>query len=236
MSLIEWASENIPKPILFIIRPVYHTYRRAVNMILGILDSLRIIGPDFIYDEDYYAKRKNDPWRSDAHNVAEEINKYFNPDSVVDFGCAIGAYLEPFYGDGVDIKGVEGNSDAFYHAVVPEEYLEQYDLRDQYLTKKKYDVVLCFELAEHLPKQYADNLVSTLTEAGGTIIMTAATPGQGGTHHVNEQPREYWSEKFESRGYEYDPDAVEDLRDAFEVDQTIWVYDNLMVFVNQEPD
>jgi len=67
--------------------------------------------------------------------------------------------------------------------------------------------------------------------------MTAATPGQGGTHHVNEQPREYWYKKFRSRGYSYNQKAVEDLRDQIEVEQSDWIGDNLMVFsANKDPN
>ncbi|GAB3313424.1 hypothetical protein GCM10027355_05740 [Haloplanus salinarum] len=211
-------------------------YRTAINFLLGSLDSLRVIGPNFIYSENYYSKRKKDPWRTDAENISRAIRQYFAPDCVIDFGCAIGAHLELFYENGINIKGIEGNSDAFDHAVVPEEYLEQHDLRDRYDTEKEYDLVLCFELAEHLPERYADTLVDTLADAGKTIVMTAATPGQGGTHHVNEQPREYWYKKFESRGFEYDPDAVENLRDMIEVDRSTWVYENLMVFVDAGSD
>jgi len=158
------------------------------------------------------------------------VNEYFRPDSVIDFGCAIGSHLEPFYQCDVDIKGIEGNAKAFDHAVVPQDHLEKYDLRDHYSSEWNYDLVLCFELAEHIPEQYANNLVDTLVEAGDIIVMTPATPGQGGAHHVNEQPREYWYEKFESRGYQYDSETVSDLRDMIHVERSDWIPDNLMVF------
>ena len=239
MNITKIVSERAPEPILALIRPIYRRYlrvkRRVISIPGSILDSWRVIGPNSIYDEDYYAKRKGDPWRSEAQHVGQVVNRYFTPDSVIDFGCAIGAHLEPFYERDVDIKGVEGNSKAFDHAVVPQDRLQQYDLRDRYSSKRTYDLVLCLEVAEHIPERYADNLVDTLVEAGETIVMTAATPGQGGTHHVNEQPREYWYKKFESRGYEYDSKAVSDLRDMIEVELTDWIPDNLMVFRQSIP-
>jgi hypothetical protein len=199
-------------------------------------DSLRIIGPDQIYDEDYYSKRREDPWRSDAQSVAIVLNGYFAPDSVIDFGCAIGAYLEPFYDSDVNIKGIEGNSDAFAYAVVPQEYLEKYDLRDQYKPERSYDLALCFELAEHLPEKYADNLVESLIMSSDIVVITAAPPGQGGTHHVNEQPPEYWHQKFESHGFEYDSEAVQTLSNRIEVDEASWIQENLMVFRSKTND
>jgi len=230
MGLKNWVSENAPEPVLFVLRPIHRLYRRTVDFFFGFLDTRRIIGPEEIYNKSYYSKRKEDPWRSDAQDVGTSIKQYFDPDSVIDFGCAIGSHLEPFYNDGVEIKGVEGNPNAFDYAVVPRKHLEEYDLRDHYETEKRYDLVLCFELAEHLPKESADNLVDTLTQAGDTVVMTAATPGQGGTHHINEQPREYWHAKFESRGFEYDSEAVENLRSMIQVDQSTWITDNLMVY------
>ena len=36
--------------------------------------------------------------------------------------------------------------------------------------------------------------------------MTHALPGQGGHHHVNCQPPEYWIEKMARRGYALSPE------------------------------
>lgn len=60
--------------------------------------------------------------------------------------------------------------------------------------------------------------------------MTAATPGQGGTHHVNLQPREYWQENFKSRGYQYDDTAVSDLPNLIDTEVADWISNNLMIF------
>lgn len=230
MDLKRWISKNIPQSILFVLQPAYRQLQRIKYALSEIADSLKIIGPEQIYGENYYSKRREDPWRSDAQNVSTTLANYFQPDSVIDFGCAIGAYLEPLHDNGIDIKGIEGNPDAFEYAVVPREYLEEYDLRNQYSPKRSYDLALCFELAEHLPEKHADNLVDSLVSSSNIIVMTAATPGQGGTHHVNEQPREYWCEKFQSRGYEYRPEIVKELRNLIEVEQSTWVPENLMVF------
>ena len=63
------------------------------------------------------------------------------------------------------------------------------------LTKSKVvarvDLVHCQEVVEHIEEEYIDNLLSSLA-CGKFIVMTNALPGQGGYHHVNEQPTEYW--------------------------------------------
>ena len=43
--------------------------------------------------------------------------------------------------------------------------------------------------------------MDNLTSFSDVILFSAAIPGQGGTHHVNEQWPSYWIEKFAARGY-----------------------------------
>lgn len=230
MSIVQWASANLPEPLLELLRPAYNAIRNTKIKVSGALDRYRVIGPDEIYEENYYSKRKDDPWRSDANCVSEAVYDYFKPRSVIDIGCAIGTHLEYFYEKDVEVKGVEGNSKAFNHAVVPQSYLEQHDLRDPYTPERKYDLAICFEVAEHIPDSYSDTFVDTLSDCSGKIIMTAAKPGQAGTHHVNNQPQDYWREKFADRGYTYDSDAVEHLKRSIEVQKTDHILENIMVF------
>jgi hypothetical protein len=89
---------------------------------------------------------------------------------------------------------------------------------------------MCFEVAEHIPERFTEQFIDTLASSGDTVVMTAAEPGQGGTHHINEQPREFWYRKFESRGMEYDPRAVDTLRQKMNPTETTWIPENLIVF------
>lgn len=67
------------------------------------------------------------------------------------------------------------------------------------------DLVLCLEVAEHLPESAADTLCDALAAAtGDRLVFSAATPGQGGAGHINEQPGEYWAAKLGARGLEID--------------------------------
>jgi len=69
---------------------------------------------------------------------------------------------------------------------------------------KKFDVVICVEVAEHLEEQYADVLVqniSKLCHSRTTVIFSAAVPYQGGNNHVNEQWQTWWAKKFYQHGF-----------------------------------
>jgi SAM-dependent methyltransferase len=230
MTIIDWMSKNVPDSVLSVLRPFYNGARTLKTAIYGTADSLRLIGPDSIYSDNYYAKRQNDPYRTDSRSVANALLQQFDPNSVIDFGCAIGAHLERFYEEDIEIRGVEGNPEAFEYAVIPEEFLESHDLRDPYNPERVYDLVLCFEVAEHLPERFAGTLVDTLSKSGYIVVMTAAPPGQEGKHHVNKQSKEYWREKFEARGMEYDEQCVAELRELIEVKRATWIPNNLMVF------
>jgi SAM-dependent methyltransferase len=94
------------------------------------------------------------------------------------------------------------------------------------------DLGLCIEVAEHLPPKLGDSLVRFLTRQATHIVFSAAHPGQGGTGHINEQPKEYWRQRFALAGAEHDAEASERLVSSLgghNLTRT-WYEDNAMVF------
>lgn len=64
-------------------------------------------------------------------------------------------------------------------------------------------LVLCTEVAEHLPESAADTLVELCAKcATHEIVWSAAPPGQDGDGHINCQPPAYWLDKFAAHGWE----------------------------------
>jgi hypothetical protein len=72
------------------------------------------------------------------------------------------------------------------------------------LLRLRADLCVSTEVAEHLPAAFADTHVSYLCRTADAVLMTAATPGQGGTDHVNEQPHSYWIETYCGHGFDYE--------------------------------
>lgn len=116
--------------------------------------------------------------------------------SVVDFGCGTGSWLYAAKVFGVtDLVGVDGPA-----GESPGEYVE-HDLTVPLVLGRRFDLAICVEVAEHLPESASAVLLDTITDHSDLVLFSAATPGQGGDGHINEQPHQYWDTRFLVRGY-----------------------------------
>jgi SAM-dependent methyltransferase len=123
--------------------------------------------------------------------------------SMLDVGCAEGHCVKYFADQGIHAVGFDGMRQNVERAITP---IVLHDLRDApYLMP--VDLLHCCEVVEHVAERYLPNLLATLAN-GRVIAMTHAVPGQGGHHHVNEQPAEYWIERVEALGYTYLPEET----------------------------
>jgi SAM-dependent methyltransferase len=124
------------------------------------------------------------------------------PTCILDIGCGEGTWLEAAIDAGVhDIMGVDGANVSQANLRFPLESFRCLDISDSFDLKRKFDLVLCLEVAEHLEEKKADVLVSNLVRHGDVILFSAACPHQYGQHHVNCQWPEYWQKMFNRYGY-----------------------------------
>ena len=148
----------------------------------------------------------------------------FKPRSVLDLGCGMGRPLDFFLSHGVDTQGVEGSALAISRARHPDRIL-QWDLNRELDLHRRFDLIWCFEVAEHIHPSCVHSLMRTIESHSDSIILSAAHPGQGGLGHFNEQPRRYWIELFAEYGYRHN-DA---LKSQVCKDWT-WYPENIFVF------
>ena len=80
------------------------------------------------------------------------------------------------------------------------EFIER-DLEQPLAVDRRFNLAICLEVGEHLPPERAPGFVADLTSLAPVVLFSAAVPGQGGTHHVNEQWSEYWVALFEAEGW-----------------------------------
>lgn len=123
----------------------------------------------------------------------------FAPVSVLDVGCGEGHAVQWFWDHGVSAIGIDGLRENILNSVAGNQLI-WCDLTQGFY-KFPVDLVWSSEVLEHIEERFLDNLLDTLAN-GRIIAMTHAVPGQGGYHHVNCQPAEYWVEKICARGYE----------------------------------
>jgi len=94
----------------------------------------------------------------------------------------------------------------------------------------RFDIAYSFEVAEHLPEALGQRLVEFIADRSDCVVFTAAVPGQGGMGHVNEQPPEYWVERFRASGLELDELLTERARSGFRREAVAdWFANNAIV-------
>jgi hypothetical protein len=88
-------------------------------------------------------------------------------------------------------------------------------------------------VAEHIRESASEIFVESITRhTRAYVLFSAAPPGQGGEHHINEQPEEFWRKKFEERGFV----TVDAVRPSIATDKKIpyWYRYNSLLFVRRD--
>jgi SAM-dependent methyltransferase len=136
-----------------------------------------------------------------AREILPLVLNIVKPASVIDVGCGTGNWLAIAHELGVpEIMGVDGSWVTGQLAIPHEKFLE-HDLSTPLWLDRRFDLGLSLEVAEHLPASSARSFVQSLCSAADVVVFSAAIPGQGGRHHVNEQWPAYWAALFGDFGY-----------------------------------
>ncbi len=137
-----------------------------------------------------------------AHQIVPLIKNLMRVESVVDLGCGIGAWLAAFREHDVeDILGVDGDYVERDKLEIPAECFLSHDLRQPLNLRRRFDLAVSLEVAEHLPGESAPVLVQSLVDLAPVVLFSAAAPHQSGKNHVNEQWPAYWAEHFAAHDY-----------------------------------
>lgn len=195
--------------------------------------SRRGWGHDWFYSAEYFAHTVEAAAVESSADIAQSIVADFAPRSVVDVGCGTGALLDSIRRHGCDVFGYEYSKAAIEYCRKRDLPVEKFDVeRDQRAGPRRFDVAVSMEVAEHLPASAAERYVAMLAGLAPVVVFTAATPGQGGNDHVNEQPHKYWIEKFAAHGLALDRDTSRRWGADWQRGGRVrdWYYRNLMVF------
>jgi SAM-dependent methyltransferase len=140
---------------------------------------------------------------SAAEQVLPVLFEIYKPSSILDVGCGLGNWIEVAKKiSGAEIKGVDGDYVDRRLLKIEENEFVECDLTKPFDLNKKFDLAICLEVAEHLPEASAEGFIKSITNHSDVIMFSAALPGQGGQHHINEQWPSYWQEHFNNCGFE----------------------------------
>ena len=140
--------------------------------------------------------------RASAKAVSALLMPEMRIASLLDVGAGHGAWAAEWMAAGVkDVLAVDGDYVRTDQLAIPAASFLAHDLSTPLDLKRQFDLVQSLEVAEHLPEAKAGLFVDNLVRHGDVVLFSAAVPHQGGEHHVNEQPPEYWRRHFADRGF-----------------------------------
>lgn len=118
--------------------------------------------------------------------------------SVLDIGCGEGHALKHFRNLECRVMGIDG---------IPQ---DDRDIFEHDYTKGpfpgdvgEYWLGWCCEFVEHVEEKSMPNFLDTFKHCR-IVMMTHATPGQAGHHHVNNQTPSYWRGALAATGFLFD--------------------------------
>lgn len=132
------------------------------------------------------------------------FNKNFY--SIFEIGCGAGEITSQFKTHELDYMCVEGTDAGVSKLInigIDANRIVKSDLRLFKGIEKKFDLVMCTEVAEHLEPSFSSKIVELCIQHSDVVWFSAAEPNAGTPHyhHPNEIPIEAWDNLFAFFGY-----------------------------------
>lgn len=185
-----------------------------------------------LYDRVFYEYINVGAIRS-AQALLPMVARHVTVGSVADFGAGQGAWLSVWRDLGVsDVTALDGSYVDQAALLVPGDRFVPVDLARRVRLGRTFDLVQSLEFAEHLPSSAAEQFVDNLVAHSSVVLFSAAVPGQGGEHHVNEKPHGYWRGLFGARDYV----MLDVIRPSLAGDTRVepWYRYNTFVYVHRD--
>jgi hypothetical protein len=169
--------------------------------------------------------------RASAGIVSRLLVNEVSIGSLLDVGSGHGAWAAEWMAAGVtDVIAVDGDYVKPDQLAIPRGKFVAHDLTSPLDLQRRFDLVQSLEVAEHISPEHADLFIENLVRHGDIVLFSAAVPHQGGEHHVNEQPPQYWRDRFASHGYDVFDWVRPHIADNREV--KAWYRYNILIYAN----
>lgn len=183
-----------------------------------------------IYKESFFDSHLADSISS-AKEIIPKVLQYIQPASVIDVGAGVGTWLLIWEKLGVsDLVGVDGSYVNKEKLLIEKNKFITANLDNGFKIDRKFDLVECLEVAEHIQPKNAENFITSLCKLGDIVLFSAAVPGQEGTMHYNEQYPDFWIALFAKNNFT-PYDCLR--RQLWTNDKVSWWYrQNIMFFIS----
>lgn len=156
--------------------------------------------------------------------LTDGIVNLFKPTQTADLGCSQGLYCRYLYENGFDVDGYEGadlNGLAKYHTITKMDLSKPQN-------PMMYPLVLCLEVAEHIPAERERVFINNLCQfVGNTLIISWSNKsGAEGSGHVNCKSPKQVEKLLRNRNMKLNREKTEHLRRK----ATIKWFKNVMVY------
>ncbi len=164
-----------------------------------------------LYDAYYFATGCGRPYRRDEEwlrffgSIADRIMRDIRPSTVLDVGCAMGFLVEALRQRGAEAFGVDISEYAIQNVhpdIQPHCWVGS--VTDPF--PRKYDLIVCIEVLEHLPPREAEQAVENLCRHSDDILFSSTPLDYREPTHSNVQPPEYWAQLFARHSFFRDVD------------------------------
>jgi len=214
--------------------------RRKIKEYLFFKDKRAVfdVDVDKVYNDSEFRDRN----RLVYCEYGEAIDSIFKPEKIIDIGCANGYLLEYFYKKGIrELAGLEGAEAAFkYMPLEIKEKAFKVDLSKdvKVLTDKKFYLVNCTEVGEHIPAKYEDIFLKNIERfVEKYLVLSWANTwedwlGFDKQKHVNPRSKRYIKNKFKNLRLNYNKVLTNSLIKSLKKKQNVFDHwaRNVMVF------
>jgi SAM-dependent methyltransferase len=169
--------------------------RYAPSLLQGFYDQFYY--DTYAFGEKYEAA--NPHWRQHFARIADVIVAELAPTSVFDLGCGPGLLVQALRRRGVEAFGADISEYAIAH--VPKDVREFCSVAS--ITEPldhSYDLIVCIEVIEHVPRQFADDAVANMARYGQRVLFSSSPDDFKDPSHTNVRPIEYWIGLFARSG------------------------------------